>query len=209
MHAAPKRLYDFPFSGNGYKVRLALAQLGIDVEHRFVDLLARETQGADFLAINPMGQIPVLELADGTLLRESNAILFWLTEGTPLLPADRLGRARVIQWMNFEQGNIDKVIGRARFLRRYPHLRNTTQADFDEWSAVGNRALQTLDAALENAALEDAPFLVNGAYSAADICIYGYVHCAEEGGFDLARYPAVAAWLDEVRRQPGHIPILG
>jgi glutathione S-transferase len=202
MHPSPKRLYDFPFSGNGYKIRLALAQLNIPVEYQVVDLLAAETRQAGFLAINPMGQIPVLELDDGTRLRESNAILFWLTEGSSLMPLDRLGRARVVQWMNFEQGNIDKVIGRARFLLRYPHFRPTTQADFDEWRAVGNQALHVMDGELR-----DREFLVEGGYSAADICLYGYVHCADEGGFDLGRYRAVEAWLANVRRQPGHIPI--
>ncbi len=97
MNAMPKRLYDFPFSGNGYKVRLALASLGLRVEYETVDLLAGETGRAEVLARNPMGQIPVLELDDGTCLRESNSILFWLADGTPLMPTDRLGRARVVQ----------------------------------------------------------------------------------------------------------------
>ena len=143
--AKPRRLYDFPFSGNGYKVRLALAQLGIRVEYEVVDLIARETKSPGVLAKNPLGEIPVLELDDGTLLRESNAILFWLADDTWLMPTDRLERARVVQWMLFEQNQIDKVLGRTRFLLRYPDFVQTTQADFDGWYATGYRALAIID----------------------------------------------------------------
>jgi glutathione S-transferase len=202
MNPRPKRLYDFPFSGNGYKVRLALAQLGIVVEYEIVDLLIGKTRTQEFLAKNPLGQIPVLELDDGTMLRESNAILFWLTERTTLMPDDALQRARVIQWMMFEQSNIDKVLGRTRFLRRYPNFIPTSPRDWEEWDRAGNRALSVLDAELAT-----HPFLVGERYSAADICLYGYVHCADEGGFDLNRYPSVSAWLERVRRQPGHVPM--
>jgi glutathione S-transferase len=96
VSATPKRLYDFPFSGNGYKIRLALAHLGFTVEYEIIDLLAGEASAPEFLAKNPMGQIPVLELDDGTFLRESNSILFWLTDGTPLMPTERPARARIV-----------------------------------------------------------------------------------------------------------------
>ena len=111
MNADPETTHYFPFSGNGYKVRLALAYLGLRVEYETVDLLAGEAGRSESLARNPMGQHPVLELNDGTCLRESNSILFWLSEGTRLMPMDRLGRARVVQWMCFEQSNVDKVLG--------------------------------------------------------------------------------------------------
>jgi len=200
--AQPKRLYDFPFSGNGYKVRLALAHLGLSVEYETVDLVGGETNTPRFLAKNPMGQIPVLELDDGTMLRESNSILFWLTEGTSLMPDDRLARARIVQWMCFEQSNIDKVLGRTRFLKRYPDFMATTSADWEQWYATGYRALDVMESELRKQG-----FLVADAFSAADICLYGYVHCAEEGGFDLARYGAVNRWRARVREQPGHVPI--
>ncbi len=176
MTATPKRLFDFPFSGNGYKVRLALAHLGWRVEYETIDLLAGDAARPAFLARNPMGQIPVLELDDGTYLRESNSILYWLCDGSSLMPEDRLSRARVIQWMCFEQSNIDKVLGRTRFLRCYPDFMATTKADWDGWYATGYRALDVLDAALR-----DADFIVGDRYSAADICLYGYVHCADRG----------------------------
>ena len=202
MNARPLRLYDFPFSGNGYKIRLALAQLGIRVDYEVIDLIARETKSARFLAKNPLGEIPVLELDDGTLLRESNAILFWLTDGTALMPTDPLERARVVQWMLFEQNQIDKVLGRTRFLLRYPAFMRATQADFDGWYATGYRALAIVDDELRN-----RDFIVGKRYSAADICLYGYVHCAGEGGFDLTRTPRIVDWLARVREQSRHVTI--
>jgi len=199
---APRVLYDFPFSGNGYKVRLALAELKLAVDYRVVDLLAAEAGTPEFLGLNPMGQIPVLELVEGTVLRESNAIVYWLTDGTALMPADRLGRTRVVQWMSFEQSNIDKVLGRTRFLKRYPDFMPTTADDWAQWYASGYRALAVLEAELAT-----REFLVGGQYSAADICVYGYVHCAEEGGFELTRFPSVEAWRARVGRRPAWVPI--
>jgi glutathione S-transferase len=111
VKASPVRFYDFPFSGNGYKVRLALAHLGLRVEYEVVDLLAGDSASQQFLARNPMAQIPVLELQDRTLLRESNSILYWLADDTDLMPDDLLARTRVVQWFCFEQSNVDKVLG--------------------------------------------------------------------------------------------------
>ena len=202
MSAKPARLYDFPFSGNGYKIRLALAYLGFTVEYQIVDLLSGQTNSPEFLAKNPMGQIPVLELEDGTILRESNSILFWLAEGTPLISNDRLARARIVQWMCFEQSNIDKVLGRTRFLKRYPDFMATTSADWDQWYATGYRALDVMESELRRHS-----FLIGDQFSAADICLYGYVHCAEEGGFSLERYGSVTRWREQVREQPGYLAI--
>lgn len=201
MSAQPFRLYDYPYSGNGYKIRLALHQLGIVVDYQIVDILKSETKSESFLAKNPMGEIPALELSDGMVLRESNAILYWLTEGTPLMPADKMGRTRVIQWMCFEQSNIDRVLGRARFLKAHPNFRQATTAEFEQWHATGHRALGVMDQELSHQA-----FLVGNAYSAADICLYGYVHTGREGGFGLDRFPAVIAWLERIANQPQHIP---
>ena len=202
MKTRPKRLYDYLFSGNGYKIRLALCQLGINVEYQFLDIPGGETRTRQFLEINPMGQIPVLELQDGTMLRESNAILFWLTEGTWLMPGNLLQRARVMQWMFFEQGNIDKIIGRARFRRKFPEFMETPQHDIEYWHATGNAALALIDSVLNN-----SQFLVGDSYTTADIALFGYVHCANEGGFDLDQYPAVNSWIQRVIDQPAYIPI--
>lgn len=201
MDAQPARLFDFPFSGNGYKVRLALHHLGLPVERQIVDILDGANRSPEFLAHNPMGEIPALELSDGTVLRESNAILYWLAEGTPLMPTGRLERTRVVQWLCFEQSNIDRVLGRARFLKAYPEFTTVAQFDVDTWHAAGHRALENLDQELS-----DHDFLVGEAFSIADISLYAYVHTAREGGFDLDRFPAVQAWLDRIAAQPGHIP---
>jgi glutathione S-transferase len=201
MNVTAVRLFDFPFSGNGYKIRLALHQLGITVDYQIVDILKRETKTDLYLAKNPMGEIPALELSDGIVLRESNAILFWLTEGTPLMPSDKMGRTNVIQWMCFEQSNISKVLGRARFLKAHPNFRHVAAAEFDQWHAAGHWALGVMDQELLQ-----HPFLIGDAYSAADICLYGYVHTGREGGFELDRFPRVLAWLDRVAVQPKFIP---
>lgn len=196
MTPTPVRLYDYPISGNGYKIRIALAHLGFSVDYQVVDLLKGEQQAPEFLAKTPMGQIPVLELSDGTYLWESNSILFWLAEGTELMPTDSLAKTRIIQWMCFEQSNIDKVLGRTRFLKRYPHVLATTQKDWDQWYATGYRALAVMERELQHRA-----FLVGHRYSAADICLYGYVHCAEDGGFELEKYPNVRRWRSEVKHR--------
>jgi len=198
----PVRLFDYRMSGNGYKSRLAMHQLGIEAEVVFVDIVEGATHTPEFLARNPMGQIPVLELSDGSFLPESNAILWWLTQGTRLMPRDALEQARVLQWMFFEQSNIDQVLGRTRFLKKFPDFRKTTQADWDGWYAVGNHALGVLEQRLAS-----RDYLVASRYTAADICLYGYVHSAEEGGFVLADFPHVERWLERVRSQDRHITI--
>ncbi len=200
MH--PVRLYDFPFSGNGYKVRLALSMLGIAVEYQVIDILEGQSRTPQFLAMSPIGQIPLLELSDGSHLWESNAILFWLAEGTSLMPASRLGRSQMIKWMCFEQNRLDKVLGRAKFLKAYPNFRETTQAEFDGWHAEGHDALGII-----NTALEDRTFIVGDVFSAADICLYGYVHSARDGGFQLDRFPSITSWLARVTLQPGYVTI--
>jgi glutathione S-transferase len=197
MNARATRLYDFPFSGYGYKIRLALHQLGIAVDYQIVDILKHETKAESLLAKNPMGEIPALELSDGTVLRESNAILYWLTEGTPLMPADKIGRTQVIRWMCFEQSNIARVLGRSRFLKTYP-IRYATATEFDQWHASGHWALGVMDQELR-----ERPFLIGDIYSAADICLYGYVHTGREGEFELDRFPSVLAWLVRVASQRG------
>jgi glutathione S-transferase len=138
-------LYDFLPSGNGYKVRLTLRELGRPFVYRQLDILQGETQLPWFLAKNPLGQIPVLELEDGTCLCESSAILWHIAEGTHLLPSDRLARTRVLQWLCFEQQNVDNVISRARFRRLYPDAVPTRPEEFEPWLKQGARALRVLE----------------------------------------------------------------
>jgi glutathione S-transferase len=199
---SPMRLYDFLPSGNGYKVRLTLRWLGIPFEYRQVDILRGESRTPSFLEKNRFGQIPVLELDDGTCLRESSAILIHLADGTPLLPGDRLLRTRVLEWMSFEQTHVDGVISRARFRRLYPNAVRTREEEFVAWHAEGTEALRVLEEHLYNHA-----FLVGERFTVADVALYAYTHCAEQGGFSLAPHGALRAWLQRVQAQPGYLPI--
>jgi glutathione S-transferase len=195
-------LYDYLYSGNAYRVRLLLQQLGVEYECREVDILSGETHKPWFLVKNPMGQIPVLELPDGTCIRESSAILIHLARGTEFLPQDQLQQTRVLEWLCFEQSNIDQVIGRARFRKRFPEVIPTRPEEFVTWHKQGNRALAIMDAHLET-----KPFFVNESYSIADIALYSYTHKADEGGFELGRYPAVQAWFKRVESTSRYLPI--
>jgi glutathione S-transferase len=196
------RLYDFLPSGNGYKVRLALRFLGIPFEYHEIDIVKGESRTPEFLAKNPFGQIPVVELDDGTCIRESTAILMFFADGTPLLPDDRRLRARVLEWIGFEQTHVDGVISRARFRRRFPEAVPTDEEEFIPWYVEGREALSVIDAHLA-----DRTFLVDERFTIADIALFAYTHCADEGGFDLGTYRSLPAWFKRVRGQRGHLPI--
>jgi len=197
------KLYDHLASGNGYKVRLLLHQLGIPFERVEHDITPTRsaTRTPEFLAINRNGRIPVLVLDDGTALAESNAIQFYLAEGTPLWPGGRLERAQVLQWMFFEQYSHEPYIAVVRF---WVH---TGVAD-ERAEEVAVRRARGYDAlAVMEDHLHHRDFFAAGRYTVADIALYAYTHVAHEGGFDLAPYPAVRAWLARVSSQPRHIPI--
>jgi glutathione S-transferase len=195
------RLYDYLESGNGYKVRLLLHQLGIPFERVELDIVKGETRTPAFLAKNPNGRIPTLELEDGTTLPESNAILWYLAEGTPFLPAERLARAQALSWMCFEQYSHEPNIATLRFW---------THAGLLEQRAAlvpGKREAGVAALGVMEGHLAKRSFFVAERYSVADIALYAYTHVAEEGGFALAPYPAIRAWLARVAGQPRHIPI--
>ncbi|MBY0279901.1 glutathione S-transferase family protein [Candidatus Binatia bacterium] len=196
------RLYDFLSSGNGYKVRLLLHQLGIPFERIEMDIVAGATRTPEFLAKNPNGRIPTLELPDGTFLAESNAILFYLADGTPLLPADRLPRAQVLQWMFFEQYSHEPNVATSRYWLHHLELTAERRAALAEKKRQGEAALQVMESHLAT-----RTYFVGERYTIADIALYAYTHVADEGGFDLEPYPAVRAWLARVASQPGHVPI--
>jgi len=196
------RLYDFLDSGNGYKVRLLLNQLALPFELIELDIMKGETRTPEFLAKNPSGRIPTLELEDGGYLAESNAILFYLAEGTPFLPDDRLARARALGWMFFEQYSHEPNIAVARFWLKHLGMDEARRAALAERQEKGRDALGVMEGHLSG---ED--FFAGGAYSIADIALYAYTHVAQEGGFELQPYPAVRAWLDRVAGQPGHVLI--
>ena len=196
------RLYDYLPSGNGYKVRLLLHQLGVPFELIEVDILQGATRTPEFLRKNPNGRIPVLEVEPGVFLAESNAILSYLAEGTPFLPPDRLERARVFQWMFFEQYSHEPNIATVRFWLTHLGLNDERGAQLDHKRTLGYAALGVMEGHLGS-----RKFCVGDRYSIADIALYAYTHVASEGGFELGRFPAVLDWLERVRQQPDHVPI--
>jgi glutathione S-transferase len=189
-------VYGTAASGNCHKVRMALDILGLPYAWREVDVLKDETRTPEFLAMNPNGKVPVLAIDDRTFLPESNAILWYLGEGTPLVPADRLERARVLQWMFFEQYSHEPAIAVARFIRCF--LKRTDDPRLPDLTKKGDAALGVMERHLAT-----HPYFAGDALSIADLALFAYTHRAADGGFDLARYPAVSAWLARCRRQPG------
>lgn len=196
------RLYNSPDSGNSYKVRLLLTQLQVPFERIDIDLLAGETREPRFRARNPLGQTPFVELDAGRVLAESNAILWHLAEGTPLLPEDRWTRAQILQWMNFEQYRIEPNVGTPRFWITMLKLGDARREQIVDKLKSGNAALAILDGHLAASS-----FVVGARYTIADIALFAYGHVAEEAGYDLAPYPALRQWFARVRSEPRHVPI--
>ncbi len=198
------KLYDYPPSGNGYKVRLALAVLGISYEYIPLDILAGDTRTSGFLAKNANGRIPLLQLPDQTYLAESNAILYYLAQGSDLWPRSIVDQAKVLQWMFFEQYSHEPNIATARF---WISIKKISPSD-PEAALLASKISQGYAAlsVMENH-LNGRDFFVGGVLSIADIALYAYTHVAHEGGFDLEGYPATRQWLRRVSAEPGHVRI--
>jgi len=196
------RLYDFLPSGNGYKVRLLLRQLSIPYELIEMDITRGETRTPEFLAKNPNGRIPLIELDSRRFLAESGAILFYFAESTRFLPNDRWKRAEVLQWMFFEQYSHEPYVAVARAWLHLFGLDEERRRQLPQKQKLGYDALGVMERHL--AAHE---YFVGGEPSIADIALYAYTHVADEGGFDLARFPAVQRWLAQIRSLPGYVPI--
>lgn len=196
-------IYGMIDSGNCYKPRLLMAKLGKGFRHVEVSSRDGGTRAAAYLAKNPNGMVPLLELEDGRLLAESNAILLYLAEGTRLLPTDRYWRALVYQWLFFEQYSHEPYIAVRKALLTFPErARDATPDRLALTLERGNKALGVMERHLaENA------FFAGDTCSVADIALFAYTHMAEKGGFDLTAYPAVGAWLKRVEADPGHVPI--
>ncbi len=195
------RLYDFWESGNCYKVRLLLSQLGEPFERVPIDILQGQTHTQSYAEKNPNRRVPLLEWPDGRTLAESNAILFCLADGTPFLPTDPWQRAQVLQWMFFEQYSHEPYIAVVRFWYFSGQLAPNTNAlpgKMDD----GYAALQVMEQHLER-----HKFFVGDAYSIADIALFAYTHVADEGGFELDRFPAIQRWLSNVSEQANHVAI--
>jgi glutathione S-transferase len=194
-------LYDSPVSGNCYKVRLLLAHLGIAYERVELDVVDRSDREQVIGHLNPARRVPTLVLDDGRPLAESDAIIFYLAEGTPYLPEDRYERAQVLQWLFFEQYQHEPNIAVVRFWVGWSKER-VSEEDIEAKRQAGYVTLDAMERHLESRA-----FFVADRYSIADIALYGYTHVAHEGGFEMDRYPAIGAWLARVAGQPGHVTI--
>ncbi|MCX7353663.1 MAG: glutathione S-transferase family protein [Alphaproteobacteria bacterium] len=195
-------LYDNMDSGNGYKARLLLHKLGVAYTRVELDIDRSETRTANFLVKNPNGRIPTLELDDGTYLAESNAIIHYLAEDSPYLPADRLKHAQVLQWMFFEQYSHEPYVATPRYIVRHLGRDHARMNELPDRHQQGHAALAVMDQHLAK-----RRFFVDERLTIADIALYAYTHVAYEGDLDIGRYGNVRTWLDQVAAEPRHIPI--
>lgn len=194
-------LYSMQRSGNSYKVRLALARLGIPYKLIEIDILQGESRTPEFIAKNPSGQVPLLEVAPQRHLAESNAILWYVAGGTTLAPEGRIERAEAMQWMFFEQHSLEPNIGTAYFwLSLVKGGRDLQGHAIEGWMENGYRALGVMEMHLSK-----HDYFVDKRFTIADIALYAYTHLAHTCDFDLGRYPAVRAWLERVAREPGYV----
>ena len=195
-------LYDYLDSGNGFKIRLLLSQLTQEYRWTELDIMAGQTRTADFLAKNSNGRIPLIETDEGMCLAESNAILWYLAEGTAFVPHDRMSRAQVLQWMFFEQYSHEPYVATPRFILKHLPAHSPRRSELTHRLTQGKAALAVMDGHLNG-----RRFLVAETYTIADIALYAYTHVADEASLDLAAYPHVSAWLKRVAAQPYYIPI--
>lgn len=195
-------VYGMWTSGNCYKVRLALEQLQLPYVWVEVNSAKGETRTPQFLAKNPNGKVPLLELSDGQFLSESNAITIYLAEGGRLWPADRWQRAQALQWMFFEQYSHEPYVAVARFIMKYLPADHPRRQELLQLHVRGYQALGVMEKHLQQ-----QMFFSASGYGVADISLFAYTHCAEEGGFDLSAYPALHDWFERVRAQPGFIAL--
>lgn len=191
------KVYGDSRSGNCYKIQLLCAELSITYDWQEVDILAGETRTPQFLAMNPNGRIPLLALPDGNYLAESNAILCYLADASELAGSGRLGRARILQWLFFEQYSHEPNIATSRFIIKYLGNPPARQADLQSKSKGGYAALGVMEKQLLNNV-----YMAGEQFSIADIALFAYTHVADEGGFDLADYPAIRAWIRSIERRP-------
>ena len=194
------KIYGDIQSGNCYKIKLLLSFLDVEHEWSHVDILAEGTKSASFLAKNPNGQIPVLELEDGRFISESNAIMNYLASGSRYLPEDNFDRAKVLQWQFFEQYSHEPHIAVARYIAKYLGLPDERKSEFESKQEGGHKALTVMENQLVK-----TPYLVGENLTIADISLYGYTHVAHEGGFDLSKYSAIQGWLYKINQQPDYI----
>ncbi len=194
------KIYGDIQSGNCYKIKLLCALLDIEHEWIHVDILAGNNRTPEFLAKNPNGKIPLLELADGRCVSESNAILNFLASDSDFLPKDKYKLAKVQQWLFFEQYSHEPFIAVARFIAKYLGMPESRRAEYESKQEGGHKALSVMEAQLIK-----SPYLVGDQLTTADIALYGYTHVAHEGGFDLSMYPAIQSWLSRIASKPKYV----
>ncbi|GJL80797.1 MAG: glutathione S-transferase [marine bacterium B5-7] len=194
------KVYGDRLSGNCYKISLLMSLL--DINHQWIDVDVRsgETATQDFLKLNPFGKIPVIELDDGCTLAESNAILHYLAAGSRYINDEPFFHGNILKWQFFEQYSHEPYIAVARFINRYLGLPAERRAEYESKQAGGHAALRIMQSQLET-----SPYLVGEQYTIADISLFAYTHVANEGGFDLTRYPAIEAWIERIESEPGHV----
>jgi glutathione S-transferase len=198
-------LHEYSQSGNCYKIRLTAALLGVPIERREYDILKGETRTPQFLAgVNPNGRIPVLQIGD-RFIPESNAACFYLADGTALVPDDRFDRADMLRWMFFEQYNHEPNVATLRFWIAF--VGEERLSDLQRSLLPGKRESGEAALRLMDEHLAGRRFFVGDSLSLADVALYAYTHVAEEGGFDLGRYPAVTAWIARIASAPGYLPM--
>lgn len=196
------KVYGTSSSGNCYKIKLLLEQLGRPYEWKEIDIMQGSTRTADFLAMNPNGKVPTLEIEPGVFLSESNAILHYIAEDTAFLPSEKLARAQVLQWLFFEQYSHEPYIAVARFICKFLPADHPRRAELPRLLERGNQALAVMETHLATRS-----FFVDERYSITDIALFAYTHEADVGGFELSRYPAVSRWLERVAKQPRFFPM--
>lgn len=187
-------MYGDSISGNCYKLQLVAAQTGFEHDWKEINIMDGQTRTPEFLAMNPNGKVPLLDLGDGRHLPESNAILAYIADGTPLAGGDRFERACILSWMFFEQYSHEPYIATSRFIVKYLGNPPDKQQSLESKKAGGYRALDVMEQHLRR-----QDFFANSSYSIADIALFAYTHVAHEGGFDLSGYRAINAWIDRVR----------
>lgn len=199
-------VYGFSPSGNCHKLRMMLAHLGRRPDRDFrwieIDSAHGATRTAGYLAKNPNGKVPMIELDDGRIMAESNAILCWLAEGTKYFAGDSWQRAQTLAWMFFEQYSHEPYIAVARFICGWTPFDSPRRAELPKLRERGYQALAVMEKHLGAHAWFSGP-----GYGIADIALFAYTHCAEDGGFDLAAYPRVRDWLDRIRARPDFVPM--
>ncbi|EKO3573760.1 glutathione S-transferase family protein [bacterium 19MO03SA05] len=190
-------------SGNCYKVKLLLSFLGIEHEWCDVNILKGDTKTAEFLSINPNGKIPVVVLDDGRCLSESNAILGYFADGTALIPSDKYEKAKMYEWLFFEQYSHEPFIAVARFIQKYQGMPDSRLEEYYSLQPGGNKALSIMDSRLA-----ETDYLVGCQLTIVDIALYAYTHVADEGGFNLSHYPNIQSWCERIKGQKSYVGMI-